>query len=237
MKEVFEKLYKDSAYDFYQLMKNNLMKNKKMFIVTANPETFMISTKDESFKKLLLDADTTIVPDGIGVVKGARMLDYDVKERVTGIEIAEKLLFIANMEGKSLYLLGSTQIVIDAIKEKLAKDYPNIKLLGAINGFNKDKDEDFEKIVDSKPDIILVALGIPKQEKLIYKHLNEFKKGIFVGVGGSLDVISGQKKRAPKVFIMLNLEWFYRLAREPKRIKRFYDNNVKFIFEVKKIKK
>ena len=85
-----------------------------------------------------------------------------------------------------------------------------------------------------KPDIILVAWGIPAQEKLIYKHLDKFDKGIFVGVGGSFDVISGHKKRAPKIFIKLNLEWLYRIIKEPKRLKRFYDSNVKFLFKVRR---
>lgn len=83
------------------------------------------------------------------------------------------------------------------------------------------------------PDIMLVALGIPAQEKLIYKHLNKFKKGIFVGVGGSFDVLSGTKARAPEFFINHNLEWLYRILKEPSRIKRFYNSNVKFIFKVK----
>ena len=77
---------------------------------------------------------------------------------------------------------------------------------------------------------------LKKQEKLIYKHLNSFKKGIFVGVGGSFDVISGTKKRAPKLFIKLNLEWLYRIVTEPKRLKRFYNNNIKFILKIRKEK-
>ena len=86
-------------------------------------------------------------------------------------------------------------------------------------------------------DIVLVALGMPIQEKLIYKHLNEFDKGIFVGVGGSFDVLSGTKKRAPEFFIQHNLEWLYRITKEPSRLKRFYNNNIKFLFNVNKEKK
>ena len=73
--------------------------------------------------------------------------------------------------------------------------------------------------------------------KLIYKHLNEFDKGIFVGVGGSFDVLSGTKKRAPEFFIQHNLEWLYRITKEPSRLKRFYNNNIKFLFNVNKEKK
>ena len=88
------------------------------------------------------------------------------------------------------------------------------------------------EIIKLEPDIVLVALGMGNQEKLIYKHIDKFKKGIFVGVGGTFDVLSGTKKRAPKVFQKLGLEWLYRIVKEPKRIKRFYDNNVKFMFKL-----
>ena len=119
---------------------------------------------------------------------------------------------------------------------KIKIEYPNINILGYSDGYVKDRDKVFKKIIKLKPDVCLVALGIPHQEKLIYKYLDKFEKGIFVGVGGSFDVLSGSKKRAPKVFIKLNLEWFYRIICEPKRLKRFWNNNVKFIFSVRKEK-
>ena len=234
MKELFDKLYNKSEESFYKILDKNLKENKKTFIVTANPETFMMSEKDTEMRDLLLDKDTILVPDGIGIVKAARMINYDIKERIAGIDIANKLLELGNKQKKSIYLFGAKQEVIDSMKEVLKNNYPNLKLSGTANGYEKDKDKVFEKIAKAKPDIVLVALGIPLQEKLIYKHLNKFDKGIFVGVGGSFDVISGHKKRAPKLFIKLNLEWLYRILKEPKRIKRFYDSNVKFLFKVKK---
>lgn len=236
MKELFDKLYNKEESSFYNILSKNLKNNKKMFIVTANPETFMISEKDEDMKDLLLDKNTILVPDGIGIVKAARMINYDVKERITGIDIANKLLELGNIQKKSIYLFGSKQEVIDSMKNVIKEKYPNLVLVGATNGYEKDKDKVFEKITKQKPDIVLVALGIPAQEKLIYKHLDKFDKGIFVGVGGSFDVISGHKKRAPKIFIKLNLEWLYRILKEPKRLKRFYDSNIKFLFKVKKYK-
>lgn len=235
MRKLFEKLYKDGSNKFYDELKKWLEKNQKKFIVTANPETFMKSESDDEIKKLLLDKETILVPDGIGIVKAARMLNYDIKERVTGIDIANKLLEYGNDLKKSIYLFGSKQEVIDDMKKVIKNQYPNLKIVGAKNGYEKDKDKVFEDIVKKEPDIVLVALGIPLQEKLIYKHLSKFKKGIFVGVGGSFDVISGHKKRAPKLFIKLNLEWLYRIVKEPSRLKRFYDSNVKFIFNVRKI--
>ena len=100
-----------------------------------------------------------------------------------------------------------------------------------MDGYVEDKDAVFEKIVEASPDVCLVALGIPEQEKLIAKHIGKVQKGIYMGVGGTFDVMSGKKRRAPKLFIKLNLEWLYRLMKEPRRIKRFWNNNVKFVFE------
>ena len=236
MKQLFAKLYNNSEESFYDMLETNLNENNKMFIVTANPETFMISENDEDMAKLLLDKEAVLVPDGIGVVKAARMLNYDIKERITGIDIANKLLELGNNAKKTVYLFGAKQEVINSMKEVIATNYPNLKLVGATNGYVEDKDKIFEKIAKKNPDIVLVALGIPLQEKLIYNHLKDFNKGIFVGVGGSFDVISGHKKRAPKIFVKLNLEWLYRILKEPQRIKRFYNNNVKFLLKVRKYK-
>lgn len=234
MRKLFDKLYKKSAQSFYEILSDNLKNNKKTFVVTANPETFMISEKNEDVRKMLLDKETIMVPDGIGVLKAGKKIGYNIEERITGIDIANELLKFGNEQKKSIYLFGSKQEVIDSMKIVIKEQYPNLKLVGTSNGYVTDKDKVFDEIVKLEPDIVLVALGIPLQEMLIYKHLNRFKKGIFVGVGGSFDVMSGMKKRAPKIFIKLNLEWLYRIMKEPKRLKRFYDSNVKFLFRIKK---
>lgn len=236
MKELFDRLYKKSSNSFYEILSNNLEKNEKMFVVTANPETFMISEKDEEVNNMLLDDRTIMVPDGIGVLKAGKKLGYNIEERITGIDIANKLLDFGNEKNKTIYLFGSKQEVIDSMKIVIEEKYPNLKLVGSSNGYVNDKNKVFDEIAKLKPDIVLVALGIPLQEKLIYKHLDKFKKGIFVGVGGSFDVISGHKKRAPKIFIKLNLEWLYRIIKEPKRLKRFYNSNIKFIMNIRKYK-
>lgn len=236
MRKLFDKLYKKSAQSFYEILSDNLKNNKKTFVVTANPETFMISEKNEDVRKMLLDKETVMVPDGIGVLKAGKKIGYNIEERITGIDIANELLKFGNEQKKSIYLFGSKQEVIDSMKIVIKEQYPNLKLVGTSNGYVTDKDKAFDEIVKLEPDIVLVALGIPLQEMLIYKHLNRFKKGIFVGIGGSFDVMSGMKKRAPKIFIKLNLEWLYRIMKEPKRFKRFYNSNVKFILEIRKYK-
>lgn len=210
-----------------------MKKEQKTFVITANPETLMIGNDRKEFDEILKSDKTIIVPDGIGVVKAANILGYPIKERVTGVEIVQGLLEILNEEEKSLYLLGAKAEVLEKFVLKIQTKYPNVQIVGFQNGYVKDKDAVFEEIVKLSPDAVLVALGIPAQEVLIYNHYDDFEKGIFIGVGGSFDVLSGVKKRAPQVFINMNLEWLYRIACEPKRIKRFYRSNVKFITKVR----
>ena len=233
MNRFFNKLYKGGREDFYSIVKSNLSSDERMFIVTANPEAFMYGQKDSDVESLLLDEKTTVVADGIGIVKGGKKIGYDIKERIPGIDIAQMLLNYGNEFNKSIYLFGAKQEVIEALCAVIEKDYPNLKIAGAVNGYVDDKDAVFDQIKASAADIVLVALGMPLQEKLIYKHIDKFDKGIFVGVGGSFDVLSGTKQRAPKFFIDHNLEWLYRIVKEPSRIKRFYNSNVKFLLKLK----
>ena len=231
---IYSTLYKKNKKSCYELIENNLRISKKTFIVTANPETYMLSKKDEEMKSIIYNKENLIVPDGISIVKTASYFGIDLKERITGVDLCSYLLKLADENKYSLYLFGSTSDVIEKLVNVIKEKYSNINILGYSNGYEKDKDAIMKKIVKLNPDICLVALGIPYQEKLINKYIDTTKKGIYVGVGGSFDVLSGTKKRAPKIFIKLNLEWLYRLICEPKRLKRFINSNVKFIFEVRK---
>ena len=233
MRKFFEKLYKGSRENFLSLVFDNLKNKKRMFIVTANPEAFMFGKENEEIAELLLNEKTTVVADGIGIVKGGKKIGVEIEERIPGVDIAEKLFEFGNELEKTIFLLGAKLEVIEALKNVLAEKYPNLKVVGAVDGYVEDKDRVFEEIKALSPDICLVALGIPAQELLIYKHLDAFSKGIFVGVGGSFDVLSGSKQRAPQFFINHNIEWLYRILKEPSRIKRFYDGNIKFLFKLK----
>lgn len=235
MKEKLNKIYNKSSNEYFKLLKNNLKNNKKTFIITANPEIIMYSENDKEISDMFNDKCVSIVPDGIAVVKASRMVGNNVFERITGVDISLKLLEYCNELNKGLYLFGAKEEVINSLVNVINEKYPNIKLLGATNGYVDNKDRVMKEVVKLKPDVVMVALGVPNQEKLIYKYLDKFDKGIFIGVGGTFDVLSGLKKRAPKIFIKLNLEWLYRIVCEPKRLKRFWNNNVKFIFKVRKI--
>lgn len=234
MVKFFDKLYKDSKENFLNIIRDKLLNNQKMFIVTANPEAFIYGQREKDFGSILLDEETTVVADGIGIVKGAKKIGTHIAERIPGIELAEKLLEYGNEFSKSVFFLGAKPEVIDALRVVVENKYPDLKIMGAVNGYVADKDKVFEEIKKAKPDIVMVALGIPAQERLIYKHLSSFEKGIFIGVGGSFDVLSGTKQRAPEFFIDHNLEWLYRIVKEPSRIKRFYNNNIKFILKLKR---
>ena len=234
MKEYLEKVYRKSKQDFYKEIETKLINEEKTFIITANPEILAYGERDKNFDKILLDEETLITPDGIGVIKGAKMFGIDIPERITGVELTQELIKLCDKYEKSMYLFGATEEVINKIKILIEQKYSGIKLVGTQNGYVEDKQAVMEDIKSNSPDVVLVALGVPKQEKLIYENLRDFHKGIFVGVGGSFDVISGTKKRAPKVFIKLNLEWLYRIAFSPKRWKRFYEGNIKYIIKLKK---
>ncbi len=236
MREYFAKVYKDGYEPFLKMLEKRVKEDQKTFVVTANPETLMIGTENAAFDKILRSEKTMIVPDGIGVVKAANMLGYPVKERVTGVEIVQGLFRLADKHRKSVYLFGAKEDVVSRLAERLEREYKMLTVAGYQNGYVKDKDAVFEEIRALSPDLVLVALGIPAQELLIARHYDQFDKGIFVGVGGSFDVLSGLKKRAPAIFIRWNLEWLYRIIKEPGRFGRFYKSNVKFISKIRKMR-
>lgn len=237
MKRFFDRLFKGTKAEFVEVLKQHLLEEKRMFLVTANPEAFMLGKTDPEMEGLLLDSQTTMAADAIGLVKGGKIVDVHLPERIPGVELAEQLLKYGHEYEKSIFLLGAKQEVLDALCAVIREKYPKLTICGAVNGYVPDKDVIFEDMKALEPDIVLVALGMPAQEKLIYKHFRDFRKGIFVGVGGSFDVLSGMKQRAPAFFINHNLEWFYRLLKEPSRIKRFYNGNVKFLFVLRKEKR
>lgn len=230
-----KKLYKGSKEEFFAEIKNSLEKGEKKFIVTANPETIMIAEEHAEFEHALLDEKTIIIPDGVGVEKGASMIGYTMHGTITGVELVQHLFQYGNEMKKSIFLFGAKNEVLAALTSKLKKEYPQLKIAGAVDGYVEDKEAIMQEILKEKPDIVLVALGIPKQELLLHSHLEQFEKGILVGVGGSFDVLSGKKKRAPAFFVKYKLEWLYRITKEPKRLKRFIQSNIVYGIEILKI--
>ncbi|TFE04069.1 WecB/TagA/CpsF family glycosyltransferase [Jeotgalibacillus salarius] len=198
---------------------NRLEEQQNSFIVAINPEKIMKAQQDTALRNLLNRADFQI-PDGIGVILASRLKGGRIKSRVTGIDMMMRISEESVKRQKSVFLFGAKPGVAEEAKAGLERLYPGIQIAGTLNGYEKDPEVIKQTINDAKPDILFVAMGSPAQEYFIVDHMQELYPHIFQGVGGSFDVLSGRIKRAPEGFQRLGLEWFYRLLKEPKRIKR-----------------
>ena len=198
----------------------DMLKNKERgYVVTPNAEIVYESIQDDGFRALLNDA-SMVLPDGAGVVLGAKILGTPIKEKVAGIEFGEEVCKLLARNNGRLYLLGSKPGIAKAAGEKLAAKYPGLVICGVADGYFKDEKAVIEKINEAKPDVLFVCLGAPKQEKFIKDHFEELDVTLMLGLGGSLDGYAGVAQRAPKWMIDLSLEWLYRLLKEPKRLGR-----------------
>ncbi len=231
--ENLSRIYAGTAEEFLGLLRQSLSAGEKRFVVTANPEILMKAETDPQAQALLDLPETLLTPDGVSVVKAMEMLHLPVSGRITGVDLAQRLLALCGAEGKTVCLLGAREEVVTALGDKLRTEWPGMRIY-AHNGYDGDKEMILSDFAARDPDLVLVALGVPAQEKLIARHLGEFSHGVFMGVGGSFDVLSGLKKRAPAFFLKTNTEWLYRITREPSRLKRFYESNLKFMGAVRR---
>ncbi len=193
----------------------------KCSVFAMNPEKVIFANKNNEIKSILSNAGL-LIPDGIGVVLAAKLQGVKIKERVPGCELAVKLCELAEKNNYGVFLLGAKEETNLIASEKLIEKYPGLRISGRNNGYFTDEQngEIVKKINDSGAHIVLVALGSPKQEKWIEKHQHEINANILQGVGGTLDVIAGNVKRAPSLWRVTHLEWLYRLLSQPQRIFR-----------------
>ncbi|WP_404455670.1 WecB/TagA/CpsF family glycosyltransferase [Virgibacillus necropolis] len=205
---------------FVSLLNQHIQQRDKTFVVTANPEIVMKANENHNFMDLVHRA-TYVVADGIGVVKAAQLLNRPLPGRVTGYDTMVQLLEIANKKQYSVFLLGAQNETLNKATDNIANDYPGVNIVGSHDGFFDWENNDIAKnIAELKPDITFVALGVPRQEKWISENWSKFNQGVFIGVGGSFDVVAGTVQRAPIFWQKVNLEWLYRIAKQPSRWKR-----------------
>ena len=212
--------------------------NTGNLIVTPNPEIVMRAKDDPEFKDIINNA-SLVIPDGIGIIKAGKILGTPLKERVAGYDLVCNLFEKGKDGSISFYFWGSKPGVAEMAKANIKEEYPDLNVVGAHHGYFKTEEEEkaiVDEIRELKPDVILVGLGAPKQEKIINKYKDEGIFKIGIGCGGSIDVVAGVVKRAPKIFINMHLEWFYRLLKQPSRLGRMMVLP-KFVQEVKKSKK
>lgn len=200
----------------------NYMENRaNVMIATANAEMIMRATHDAELMQILNEA-ALVVPDGAGTVWAAHHLGADMPERVAGYDLAQELMRRAPEKKQRIFFFGSAPGVADKAKAKAEKLYPGIQIVGTRNGFFTKKDEPaiIQQIKEANPDLLLAALGVPKQEKWLYKYQKELNVPVSIGVGGTFDVMAGVMKRAPLWMQKAKLEWLFRGMLQPKRAGR-----------------
>lgn len=205
------------------IIEDQISKNeyKPYHIITGNPEIVISSNKDNSLKDIV-DATDLITADGIGIILASRWKNDALPERVAGFDLLIQTLEEGNKKGWSFYLFGSDEDTNRKASETIKERYPNLIVCGRHNGFfdNVEEEKIISEIEETKPDILVVALGAPRAEKWIYNNKSKLNTKVVFGVGGSLDVIAGKVKRAPAAWQKLNLEWLYRLLAQPSRWRR-----------------
>lgn len=209
---------------------------KSSLVATANAEMLLRATHDEELKKILNAADL-VVPDGAGTVWAARHLGKFMPERVAGFDLVQELMKIAPARGIRFFLFGSAPGIAEKAKLKAETLYRGIKIVGVRNGYftAADEPEIISQIKNSRADVLLAALGVPKQEKWLFKHKDELKIPVSIGVGGTFDVMAGVVKRAPLWMQKARLEWLFRAMLQPSRAGRLIALP-KFVLKVHKQK-
>ncbi len=194
---------------------------KPHFVATANAEMVMIAQTDFELLDILNSADL-VVPDGAGVVWAASHQGVSISERVAGYDLTQNLLKEAANKGYTVFLFGGSPGIAEKAKKVAEQWYPGIRIIGFRDGYFSCGEESgiIHSIQNAKPDIILVALGVPKQEKWVNKHLRDLNVSVAIGVGGTFDVMAGAVKRAPLWMQQAKLEWLFRLLLQPSRFMR-----------------
>lgn len=203
-------------------------------IVTANAEIIYQASHNEKMKQIINQAQM-VTADGSGVVWASKELGKPLSQRVTGIDLVNSICRASAEKGWKLYILGSAPGVADTAAENIKKSFPGCNIIGTHHGyFDAGEEEDIlAELRELKPDVLFVALGAPKQEYWIADHVPGLGIPVAMGIGGSMDVLSGNVKRAPKWMQKMSLEWLYRVLIQPTRFKRILALP-KFMLAVKK---
>ena len=189
------------------------------YMVTPNPEIVMAAWDDPKVSKAIENADL-VIPDGVGVMQAARILGTPLREHMPGIDAATEIIKRLASRGGSVFLYGARPGVAEKAAERMKQRFPGLVICGTNDGYGNDDGAVVSKINAAKPDFVMVCLGVPKQELWMAKHAAKLDAGLMAGLGGTIDVFSGQAKRAPLIWQKLSLEWLYRCFEEPKRFRK-----------------
>ncbi len=229
--------YNIDTYSFNEVIEiaKKLIDGKQVSqAITINPEMFETADKDNDFSNIIKEAEL-IIPDGVGVEIALKINGHKAK-RIAGIDFARKLLEESAINGIPVAIIGAKEEVITKAIQKLSDEIPGLNLVYYHNGYFKNDIDIYNDILEKSPKLILVAMGSPRQEKFIYNAKKILNPCLMIGIGGSLDVWSGNVKRAPKIFQILCLEWLYRTLCQPSRFKRIFPTLPIFLIKALKNK-
>lgn len=201
------------------------------YIVTPNPEIISFCQRDPEIMAAVNGA-SLVIPDGIGVIYALKILRRPIGGRVPGVELGENILPLAIERGYRLFIFGGKPGVAEKAAERLSEKYPGLQICGTADGYFSDDDEVSARISAATPDLLFVCLGAPRQELWMAAHAGRVQARLMIGLGGSVDIYAGTVNRAPKFWRRLNLEWFYRLICQPKRISRLARSLPSFLLAV-----
>jgi len=198
-----------------------IREDRPHMIVTSDASGIVRAQDDPELRQIMNEA-AMVTADGAGVVLAAKLLNLPVQARCSGCDMVVELCRVAAQLGRSVYLLGAEPGVAEEAARKLQEHVAGLAVAGTHHGYFSPEDEPaiVDEVRNARPAVLFVALGIPRQEKWIRAHLEALGVPVCVGVGGSFDVISGRKQRAPVWMQRAGLEWLYRTAKEPRRIGR-----------------
>lgn len=212
-----------------------IQKKNCSYVVTPNVDHIVRLEKDEELQKVYKNA-SLILTDGKPLIWISKWYKTPIKEKISGSDLFPRVCQLAANKNYTMYLLGAAEGVADTAAKNLMKKYPELNIVGTYSppfGFEKSKQEMNKiktQIQDVHPDILIVGLGCPKQEKFMYYHCKELGVPISFGLGASIDFEAGNIKRAPKWMSNHGLEWLYRFSKEPKRLfKRYFVDDLKII--------
>ncbi|HWJ02353.1 MAG TPA: WecB/TagA/CpsF family glycosyltransferase [Verrucomicrobiae bacterium] len=188
-------------------------------VVTANPEIIWRARSDKSFAQCL-EAAEMVTADGIGIIIAAKILGKPLKQRVTGIDLITAIFAGAEKKPFTFYFLGGRPGIAQKALENITARFPGVQVVGVHHGYFDDDAAILKDIKEKKPDILLAALGMGKQEKWIREKAMAAGVPVSIGVGGSFDVFSGEVKRAPVWMQKAGIEWLHRLIKQPSRLGR-----------------
>lgn len=210
-----------SSYDdAVELIRERVASRQQTFCVALNPPKMYSAMRDPALRRALNAAHMRIC-DGVGISWATLLLHRQWTPRVTGIQLFFDLLMMAAREGLKVFLLGALPQSNAAARRKLLERYPGLEIVGSQDGFFQDSAKVVETINASGADLLFVAMGSPRQEFWMSEHLPQLKTPFSMGVGGSLDAVSGVSRWAPRLFRDTGTEWLFRLVTQPRLLGRF----------------